>query len=196
MEIFLNKHITSFTGSIGRGFGYSIRRTKTGRFISTRNAKGYVPPDGHWRFIIACAELARMGLHIADICVSAKELREAISEAGRFYGDRLVKAPAQHIYNASDVIDYKKRYGLQINSVMSKKTKVSLSSMLDKLQDIEKYKTPHQAFGVILYGWCVKRRQTTAWLYQTRKRDIITYAQAKDFAQYCLQKDWLKLMPI
>ena len=102
-------------GSLGKGYGYYIRRAphKDGsvRFFSQRS-KWDVPAGGHMRFIFTCAEIAQAKLHIADIRVSAKELREAVSEAGRLYGNRLVVAPAKHIYNASDVIEYKKRYAL------------------------------------------------------------------------------------
>ena len=66
MEIILSSNCKSFTGSIGRGFGYSIQRRKN-RFFAKRNSKGVVPPDGHWNFIVSCAELAKAGLHISDI---------------------------------------------------------------------------------------------------------------------------------
>ena len=45
--------------------------------------------------------------HIADIRVSAKELRLAFNEARLLYGDRLVKADAEQIYNAREVLDFK-----------------------------------------------------------------------------------------
>ena len=48
-----------------------------------------------------------MKLHIADIRVSAKELRLAFNEARLLYGDRLVKADAEQIYNAREVLDFK-----------------------------------------------------------------------------------------
>ena len=116
MEIFLNKHITSFTGSIGRGFGYSIRRTKTGRFISTRNAKGHVPPDGHWRFIVACAELAINGLHIADVKVHWMELQTALYDARQYQASEHVRRnyadKAKTNYNARDIINLKITFGL------------------------------------------------------------------------------------
>ena len=80
MEIILSNHCKSLTGSLGQGFGYFIVNRK-GRFYSVRS-KHSVPPDGHWRFITTCAELAQNGLHIADIRVSHQELSEALSEAG------------------------------------------------------------------------------------------------------------------
>ena len=80
MEIILSKQCESLTGSLGKGFGYFIVKRK-GRYYSVRS-KHSVPPDGHWNFIAACAELAQSKLHIADIRVSREELSEALSEAG------------------------------------------------------------------------------------------------------------------
>ena len=81
MEILITKQCESITGSLGRGYGYHIQRRKNG-FFAKRNSNGAIPADGHLRFIFACAELARLKTHIADIRVSRKELREALSEAG------------------------------------------------------------------------------------------------------------------
>ena len=71
----------SLVGTLERGLGYHIEHRKNG-FFSKRNQKSFVPPDGHWRFIVLCAELAQNKLHITDIEVSGKELREALTEAG------------------------------------------------------------------------------------------------------------------
>ena len=78
---------------------------------------------------------------------------------------------------------------------MSKANKVSLNAMLGRLQDIENYRTPHIAFNALLFGWRVQNKHTTEWLYAVRKRDLISFHLAKDFAQYCLQDDWQKMMP-
>ena len=107
MEIILSKQCESLTGSLGRGFGYHIQKRKNG-FFSKRNSKGVVPPDGHWRFIVTCAQLAQNKLHIVDIRVSGKEIKAAISEAGYFcraYDDKL-------IFTAQLVIQTKNRLGL------------------------------------------------------------------------------------
>ena len=80
MEIILSKACESFTGSLGKGFGYYIRR-RGNRFFGARSKHG-APPDGHWRFILACSQLAQTKLHITDIRVSAQELRDALDEAG------------------------------------------------------------------------------------------------------------------
>ncbi len=111
MQLILSKSTEALTGSLGRGFGYHIQRRKNG-FFAKRNAKGDVPADGHLRFILACAELAQNGLHIADIAVSAEELRAALREAGRVYDDDLRQAEASQRYNAAQVLQFKKRWNL------------------------------------------------------------------------------------
>ena len=86
MEIILSKQCEALTGSLGRGFGYSIqrRRGQDGKyhFFSQRSKHPPIPIDGHLRFIFTCADLAQMGLHIADIRGSRDELVEAVEEAG------------------------------------------------------------------------------------------------------------------
>ena len=109
MEIILSNQCKSLTGSLGSGFGYHIQRRKNG-FFAKRNSKGDIPPDGHWRFILTCACLAQNGLHIVNIRVTADELRQALNDAGKFFGDELVKAEPSHTYNASDVLRFKERW--------------------------------------------------------------------------------------
>ena len=116
MEIKLSPTCKSLTGSFGRGFGYHIQHRKNGYFVK-RNSKGSVPPDGHWHFILACAELAKMKLHIADIKVSHDELYEALKEARKFVAALRVLhngALTQHklSYNAADIINLKITFGL------------------------------------------------------------------------------------
>ncbi len=82
MQIFLSNQVVSLTGSLGKGYGYAVRRNKNG-FYGVRNSKGVVPPDGHLKFILTCAQLAQMRTHIVDIRVSAIELLDALKEAGR-----------------------------------------------------------------------------------------------------------------
>ena len=108
MEIILSERCRSLTGSLGRGFGYHIQRRKNGLFAK-RNSKGSVPPDGHWRFILACAELAKNGLHIADIRVSREEVRTALLEAGHHTAMWHLKL---NIYDARDIINLKTTFGL------------------------------------------------------------------------------------
>ena len=80
MEIILSPTCTSLNGALDTHLGYFIVNRK-GRFFSQRS-RFSVPPDGHWRFIVACAQLAQNGLHIADIKVSREEVDAARMEAG------------------------------------------------------------------------------------------------------------------
>ena len=85
MEIILSTQCEALTGSLGKGFGYSIqrRRDHEGRYhFYSQRSKWNVPRDGHMRFIFTCAELAQMGLHVSDIRVPRKELAQALAEAG------------------------------------------------------------------------------------------------------------------
>ena len=107
MEIFLSQQCESLTGSLGHRFGYYIRSSKKGRFFSQRS-KHSVPPDGHWRFIVSCAELAGM-LHIADIIVSREELKQALYEAHGFVAMQNLRL---EIYRAADIINLKTTFGL------------------------------------------------------------------------------------
>ena len=111
MQIFLTTNCCSFTGSLGSSYGYYIKRHphKDGTvvFHSQRSKHPPVPPNGHLRFIFACAEMAQKKICFQDIAVSAKELRLAFNEARLLYGDRLVKADAKQIYNAGEVLDLK-----------------------------------------------------------------------------------------
>ena len=115
MEIILSKQCKSLTGSLGRGFGYYIKshlsyRSGKERFFSQRCSKGSIPPDGHWRFIVTCAELAQNGLHIADIRVSRAELCAALMEAG-LGCPPLAAIPASTL-NARALLNLKTTYGL------------------------------------------------------------------------------------
>ena len=99
MRIILTKQCESLTGSLGRGYGYFIQRRGAG-FFSQRSKHQPIPPDGHWRFIVKCAEMAG-GLHIADIEVSEREMRAALDEA-QLYGFGPVGT-----YNARRVLEAK-----------------------------------------------------------------------------------------
>lgn len=78
---------------------------------------------------------------------------------------------------------------------MSKAKKISLSAMLERLQEIEHYKNPNTAFNALLYGWCVATRHSAAWLYNIKKRNEMSMLMAGHFASYCLGEDWQKMMP-
>ncbi len=108
MEIILSSNCESLTGSLGRGFGYSIQRRKNG-FFAKRNAKGTVPPHGHWNFIVACAVIAKSHKHIDDIKVSQNEVRAALLEAGHHTAMSHLKLS---VYNARDIINLKHIFSL------------------------------------------------------------------------------------
>ena len=113
MNIILSKQCESLTGTLGRGYGYCIesRRTKKGTLYhyAKRNSKGPVPPDGHWRFIVLCAQLAQNRLHIADIRVKREELQAALWEAHHFVAaDHLALAN----YYARDILNLKTTFSL------------------------------------------------------------------------------------
>ena len=112
MEIILSKQCEALTGSLGKGFGYSIqrRRDHEGRYhFYSQRSKWNVPPDGHLKFIFTCADLAQMGLHVSDIKVTNRELFEALREAN-------LPAPAflnwnnVETYNANDIINFRRDY--------------------------------------------------------------------------------------
>lgn len=113
MRIILTEQCKSLTGSLGQGFGYAIVKRKNGFYSQRSNHKEFVPPDGHWRFIVACAELAQNKLHIADIRVAYTEFFDAIKEMGALH-----KIPAFYgwnsgaFLNAREVLKLKDQYGL------------------------------------------------------------------------------------
>ena len=112
MEIILSKQCESLTGSLGKGFGYFIqrRRDHEGRYhFYSQRSKWNVPRDGHMRFIFTCAELAQMGLHIADIKVTNRELFEALREAN-LPATAFLNWNNEETYNASDIINYRRDY--------------------------------------------------------------------------------------
>lgn len=108
MKIILSKQCESLTGSLGRGFGYHIEHRKNG-FFSKRDQRGNPPHNGHWRFIVTCAELAQNKLHIADIRVTREELIRAVEEAGKFIACTEDLRPT---LNANDVLTIKQKYYL------------------------------------------------------------------------------------
>ena len=107
MRIILSSNCESFTGSLGRGFGYFIVRRKNG-FFSVRSRHS-VPPDGHWRFIVSCAELAKVGLYISDIKASRDEVSDALKEARHFIALQNLR---KDLYNARDILNLKITFGL------------------------------------------------------------------------------------
>ena len=105
MQIILSSNCHYLAGGLGARYGYAVRK-RNGKFHSCRYSRGTVPPDGHWRFIVACAKLAQLQLTIADIRVSEHELLSALREAN-IYGVAPVGT-----YNATRLLEFKNTYRL------------------------------------------------------------------------------------
>ena len=121
MEIILSKQCESLTGSLGRGFGYYIRgfyckRRNVTHYYAQRSKHSIHPADGHWRFIVTCAELANMGLHISDVKIHWLELQTALYEAKNFVASEQVRRndadKCKVDYNARDILNLKTTFGL------------------------------------------------------------------------------------
>ena len=109
MQIILSKQCESLTGSLGRGFGYAIVKRGNRFFAQRGNHNVSVPPDGHWRFIVTCAELAQNKLHIADIKVSREEVKKALYEARCFIAMQNLR---KDFYDARDILNLKTTFSL------------------------------------------------------------------------------------
>ena len=98
-----------------RGLGYHLEQRKNG-FFAKRNSKGHVPPDGHWRFIVLCAELAQNKLYITDVKVDWLELQSALFEAKCFTASEQVRRnyaeKNKATYDARDILNLKTPFGL------------------------------------------------------------------------------------
>ena len=108
MKIILSKQCESLTGMLNSSLGYHIEHRKNG-FFSKRNQRGIVPPDGHWRFILTCAQLAQNKLYIADIRVSREELKQAMYEARIFIAMQHLR---KDLYDARDILNLKITFSL------------------------------------------------------------------------------------
>lgn len=115
MKVNLSNRCLSLTGMLERGLGYHLQRRKNG-FFAKRNTKGFVPNDGHWRFIVLCAELAQNGLYVTDIEVHWMELQTALYEARQYQASEHVRRnyndKAKTNYNARDILNLKYLFGL------------------------------------------------------------------------------------
>ena len=108
MKVILKENVEGLSGQLGRGFGYNIQQRKNG-FFAKRNPRGIVPPDGHLRFIIACASIARRKTYFTDISVPRTELHDALSEAHK---DNVIPFLKKDIYHADDIINLQITFGL------------------------------------------------------------------------------------
>ena len=98
---------TSLVGMLNPELGYHLEHRKNGFFAVRNNTPA--PPDGHWRFIVLCAELAQNGLYISDIQVSREEMKRAIYEAGGYIAMQNLRLEQ---YSARDVLNLKTTFGL------------------------------------------------------------------------------------
>ncbi len=83
MELIPSRFCRAITGSLGRSYGYYIRRVGSG-FFSQRTPSGPRIRDGHLRFIFSCAQMASDGFILSNIKVEGKEFEEALIEAGLY----------------------------------------------------------------------------------------------------------------
>lgn len=115
MKVILSEQCLSLTGMLERGLGYHLQQRKNG-FFAKRNPKGFVPSDGHWRFIVLCAELTRNKLYVTDIKVHWLELQTALYEAKCFIASEQVRRnyadKGKATYNARDVLNLRTTFGL------------------------------------------------------------------------------------
>ena len=113
MKLVASSNVETITGKLDSYTGYFLRakRSNTGKYvINSCRKRGYVPRDGHWRFILMCAELAYQGLYVTDVLVPGNELYLALREAHHFVAAQNIK-PAM-IYHARDIINLKTTFGL------------------------------------------------------------------------------------
>ena len=115
MEVILSQRCKSFTGTISRTHGYAIKRTGN-RFFSKRSPGKKATPDGHWKFIVDCAELAKQGFMFTDIRIGWEELQSALYEAKCFIASEQVRrnyADKNKVhYDARDILNLKTTFGL------------------------------------------------------------------------------------
>ena len=107
MKIILSQQCESLTGALGRGYGYFL--VKRGTAFYSQRSRHKVPEDGHWRFIVLCAELAQNRLHISDIQVNREEVAASLWEARHFIAAQNLRLP---VYRARDILNLKTTFSL------------------------------------------------------------------------------------
>ena len=107
MQIIFQEGV-EITGKLDSYTCYYITKRKK-RFYSVRCAKKTPPPDGQWRFILMCAQMAYNKQFLADIRVFPDDLGPALYRAHHFIAARNIK---DRIYNARDIINLKTTFGL------------------------------------------------------------------------------------
>ena len=107
MKVILSNMCLSLVGMLNPELGYHLEHRKNGFFAVRNNTPA--PPDGHWRFIVLCAELAQNKLYVTDIRLLAEELEEALQEAGHYVASQNLR---KTVYDARDVLNLKTTFGL------------------------------------------------------------------------------------
>ena len=114
MKVLLSEQCESLTGKLDCKSGYYLQHKGTCYF--SQRSRYRVPPDGHWRFIKTCANLAQNKLHITDIQIHWSELSDALYKAGHSDAFRHVTnnglADVKITYNARDIINLQNTFGL------------------------------------------------------------------------------------
>ena len=113
MRLITSSRVETISGKLESYTGYFLRvkKLKSGkRTIYSCRKRGYFLHDGHWRFILMCAEMAYDGLYATDIIVDGKELYWALFEADHFVAANNVKM--KMTYHARDIINLKITFGL------------------------------------------------------------------------------------
>ena len=114
MKVTLSQQCISLTGMLRPELGYYLQKRKD-NFYAARK-RGFVPPDGHWRFIVLCAEMAHNKLYITDIKVDWVELFDALGEAWHFVASEQVGRNyvfcGKATYNARDILNLKTTFSL------------------------------------------------------------------------------------
>ncbi len=113
MRVLLSNMCLNLAGLLDPALGYFLVK-RGDNFYSIRSKWG-APPDGHWRFIVLCAELAQNQLYISDIEVGWLELMNALYEAKCFTASEQVRrnyVKHKASYNARDILNLKTTLGL------------------------------------------------------------------------------------
>lgn len=114
MKVTLSQQCLSLTGMLRPELGYYLQKRKD-NFYAARK-RGFVPPDGHWRFIVLCAEMAQNKLYITDIKVDWAELSLALRKAHHFIASDVVFRNAERnikaTYDARDILNFKTTFSL------------------------------------------------------------------------------------
>jgi len=115
MEIILSPQCENLTGFLDKNYGYAVQKRKS-KFYGVRSTRGLVPPNGHIRFIFACAKLAQAKLYATDIRLHWSELYDALYEAHHWIAADQVRwngrEAKKRTYNARDILNLKTTFGL------------------------------------------------------------------------------------